>query len=91
MRELYVQRVVSCEMRRECTAPVTHIGDKGYVYCAEHAQIRRASGYEHCRRLRQWELRLLRADVPLPSYKPLSEAQTMALIEARAAPKRAQE
>jgi hypothetical protein len=59
-----------CEMVKGCEHTVTHIGDKGYVYCAEHAVIRRHSGYERCRRMHRWELELVRSGMPLPSYKP---------------------
>lgn len=59
-----------CEMAADCAQPVTHIGDKGYIYCAEHAARRRASGYERCRRMRQWECALIEKGKPLPSYEP---------------------
>jgi hypothetical protein len=58
-----------CEMARDCEQEVTHIGDEGYVYCARHAALRRASGYERCRKMRQWECALIAADKPVPSYK----------------------
>lgn len=61
-------RALQCDMRRECTEPVTHIGEKGYTYCAEHVADRR--GVERCRRMRAWEVDLLRAGKPLPSYEP---------------------
>ncbi len=32
-----------CEMTKDCANPVTHIGEKGYVYCAEHAQCRQGA------------------------------------------------
>lgn len=59
-----------CEMSNDCTADVTHIGNKGYVYCTGHAVSRRESGYESTRKMRAWELRWVRNDRPLPSYKP---------------------
>lgn len=64
---------LTCDMRRECANPVTHIGAKGYLYCATHAPQRQ--GVERCRQLRAWELELLRAGKPLPSYKPISQAE----------------
>lgn len=64
----------SCQMRADCVAPVTHIGSKGYVYCTECAVQRRASGYERCRKMRAWELALVRQRIPLPSYEPLPRA-----------------
>lgn len=64
-----------CDMREDCASPVSHIGEKGYVYCAACAQLR---GYrERCRRLRAFELTLLAAGTPLPSYAPLSKAETL--------------
>jgi len=55
-----------CEPKRA----VTHIGSKGYAYCEPCAIERRSSGYERTRRMRVWELNLLRAGKPLPSYEP---------------------
>lgn len=31
-----INGVLTCDMRADCRKPVTHIDDKGYVYCAEH-------------------------------------------------------
>jgi len=59
----------TCDMRRDCTNPVTHIGEKGYIYCAEHALCRK--GFERVRRMYVWELKLIEAGKPLPSYKPI--------------------
>jgi hypothetical protein len=56
-------------MKRDCTNPVTHIGEKGFVYCAEHAPCRK--GWERCRKMRVWELKLLAEGKPLPSYQPI--------------------
>jgi hypothetical protein len=56
-----------CDMRRECTNTVTHIGEKGYVYCADHAPDRK--GVERVRRMRVWELKLVLAGKQLPSYR----------------------
>jgi hypothetical protein len=63
------QTTTICEMEADCKNPVTHIGHKGYVYCAEHAIDRRSSGYERCRRMRAWELKMVMAGEPLPSYE----------------------
>lgn len=65
-------------MTKDCTEAVTHIGSKGYVYCAEHAVGRRQSGYERTRAMRAWELKLIAAGQPLPSYKPVSRRQLRA-------------
>jgi hypothetical protein len=68
--ETSVEASISCEMVAGCTHPVTHIGSKGYVYCAEHGVQRRQSGYERCRKMQPWELELIRAGKSLPSYEP---------------------
>jgi hypothetical protein len=66
---------MQCAMRDECRQPVTHIGEKGYVYCAEDAERRRQSGYERTRRMRVWELQLIANGQPLPSYTPQRKPQ----------------
>jgi hypothetical protein len=48
---------------------VTHIDEKGYAYCTAHGAVRRQSGIR-CRKMRGWEVRLLQAGKPLPSYEP---------------------
>lgn len=63
--------IPSCDMKKDCSNPVTHIGEKGYAYCTAHAVTRRQSGYERTRKMRAWELKLLREGKPLPSYKPI--------------------
>lgn len=67
--------VLFCDMEQDCTSPVTHIGSKGYVYCAHHAIERRQSGYECTRKLRRWELTQLQAGEPLASYKPIAKGE----------------
>ncbi len=64
---------VKCEMRDTCKNPVTHIGEKGYVYCAAHAPDRR--GFERVRKMRTWELRLLQRGEQVPSYKPITQRE----------------
>lgn len=46
--------MAKCDMEHDCAAPVTHLDDKGYVYCTEHAADRR--GYRRVRKLRQYEI-----------------------------------
>lgn len=58
----------TCNMRDDCAEPVTHIGNKGYIYCSSHAVQRH--GYERTRKMRPWELRWIAAGLALPSYKP---------------------
>ena len=63
-------RKLQCDMRNDCTKPVTHIGDGGFIYCAECARRRREAHWERTRKMRPWELRWIKAGRPLPSYKP---------------------
>lgn len=56
-----------CQMRDDCESPVTHIDNKGYVYCADHGPQRRASGTP-CRKLTRAELNTLRSGQPIASY-----------------------
>lgn len=58
---------LTCDMERDCAAPVTHIDEKGFVYCAKHGPERRHSG-RRCRRLTPAELKQLRAGQPLATY-----------------------
>lgn len=55
-----------CEMREDCTEPVTHLDDDGWVYCTEHGIERR--GWKCCRKLRDWELRKLQRGEQLTHY-----------------------
>lgn len=63
-----------CDMKNDCTKPVTHIGEKGYVYCAEHVECR--SGVERCRKMRGWERARIAAGKPLMSYQPITKAES---------------
>lgn len=55
-----------CDMKKDCVAPVTHIDNKGYVYCTEHGIERRDC--RPCRKLKAKErLQLLRGE-PLAKY-----------------------
>lgn len=58
----------TCEMHEKCASPVTHLGEKGYIYCTKGAEERR--GWERCRKMRAWELKWIAAGKALPSYKP---------------------
>jgi hypothetical protein len=40
---------LKCDMTSTCTSPVTHVDEKGYVYCTPHGIGRRA--YNRCRKL----------------------------------------
>ena len=63
-----------CGMRPDCPEPVTHIGERGYIYCTGHAAILR--GWENTRKMRPWELRLIEAGQRLPSYRPGPKPKT---------------
>jgi len=39
-----------------CSGEVTHIDDKGYVYCTGHGERRRCDGVRQCRTLRPFEI-----------------------------------
>lgn len=70
-----------CDMRAGCGGRVTHIGEKGYVYCA--ACVPSRQGVERCRKMRQFERRLLATGNALPSYAPLSKPETLRLVAER--------
>lgn len=57
-----------CDLHMDCKNPVTHIGNKGYLYCSMHAVERRQSGYERTRKMVAWELKVIANGEPLPSY-----------------------
>jgi len=63
-----------CDMTHDCINPVTHIGEKGYVYCAEHAPCRQ--GWERCRQMRGWERARIAAGKPLMSYSPITRDES---------------
>ena len=67
---------MKCDMTADCTNAVTHIGNKGFVYCATHAACRQ--GYERCRILRRWEMAELSAGRAI-SYTRGSKPQELSL------------
>lgn len=50
------------------TNEVTHIGSKGYTYCAKCAVERRQSGYERTRKMTPTELKLLLSGKRIAKY-----------------------
>ncbi len=48
---------LKCDMRKECSSEVTHIDEKGYVYCSSHGAMRQC----RCRKLTPSEIMKLRA------------------------------
>lgn len=59
-------RKLTCDMERDCKQAVTHIDEKGFVYCHSHGVQRKT--YCRCRMLQPKELKQLQAGVPLASY-----------------------
>lgn len=55
-----------CDMAGECSEPVTHIDEKGYVFCKPHGLIRKHT--HRCRQLKPKEQKLLRGSMPLERY-----------------------
>lgn len=62
---------LQCDKSRECSNLVTHVGSKGYIYCASCAAVRRITHIERTRKLRAWELTLIKCGGMLSSYKPI--------------------
>lgn len=83
---------LKCVMTADCAQPVTHIGSKGFLYCAGHAATRKASGYERCRKMTASERALIEQGKPIASYearpKTLGTLQTDTgeTVEVRALP-----
>jgi hypothetical protein len=70
------ERVIECSHARSgCKDPVTHIDNKGFIYCAKHGKDRQA--VRACREIRAWELRVLRAGGAL-SWVPLTREDFVA-------------
>jgi hypothetical protein len=57
---------LTCDMEKDCKAPVTYIDIKGYVYCAAHGVQRQS--YQRCRKLRPAELKRLQAGGTVSKY-----------------------
>jgi hypothetical protein len=60
------ERVLKCDMLRTCEAPVTHIDDKGFIYCASHGQDRKA--HCRCRKLKPAEIKKLKLGGTVERY-----------------------
>jgi hypothetical protein len=58
-----MMRRLTCDMERDCPAPVTHIDCKGFVYCTAHGLERRWT--MRCRKLRAHEVRRLERHEPI--------------------------
>lgn len=56
----------TCDMEADCTAPITHLDDKGWVYCTPHGEQRQMS--HRCRKLRPHELARINRGDTVRSY-----------------------
>ena len=54
---------LKCDMEKNCAGTVTHIDEKGFVYCGIHGPMRRM--YRRCRKLKPKELEQLKSGQPL--------------------------
>lgn len=79
-----MMKKLQCEMSKDCQNPITHISEKGFIYCQTDGLRRRAAHYERVRTLRPWELRLLEQGEVLPSYKPLPKPKPVPKLESEA-------
>jgi hypothetical protein len=59
-------KIVRCEMDHHCNEPVTHLDNKGFVYCAKHGVARRS--FTPCRKLLASEIRKLQRGEALKRY-----------------------
>jgi len=66
---------LQCDMDERCRNEVTHLGDKGFVYCSSCAPDR--IGWERVRKLQGWEKRSLLAGEMLVSYRPISRTSAL--------------
>lgn len=62
-----------CQMEDGCRQPVINVDEKGYVYCDRHGKERKSHGHR-CRRMRNWEVEVLR-DGGTISYEPQSQQE----------------
>ncbi len=58
--------VLTCDMEADCVQEITHLDDKGYVYCTPHGIERQLD--RRCRKLRPHELNRLTHGEPLAHY-----------------------
>lgn len=58
---------LKCDMQKGCDKDVTHIDNKGYVYCTGHGHQRKSGGVP-CRQLSSAEIQKLESGRPI-SYR----------------------
>jgi hypothetical protein len=51
----------TCNKSHECTAPVTYVSDKGFIYCTSHSAQARTYGHRGIRKLHVWEIKAIAA------------------------------
>jgi hypothetical protein len=55
-----------CDGKKGCESPITHMDEKGFIYCAIHGAWRKQ--YMRCRKLKPAELKTLQSGKPLTKY-----------------------
>lgn len=60
------EKKLSCDMKCSCKEPITHIDNKGFIYCQSHGEQRKYS--VPCRKLTKKELETLKSGQPIKSY-----------------------
>jgi hypothetical protein len=58
---------MKCEMADDCAGMVTHIDDKGFIYCKPHGEERKL--WRRCRKLSSKELKTIKAQGAIASYE----------------------
>ena len=54
---------LKCDMEKDCKENITHIDNKGFIYCQKHGEQRKA--YNRCRKLKPSELKKLQSGKPI--------------------------
>ena len=57
---------LACDMKEDCTDPVSMIDNKGFAYCEKHGTPRKHS--VPCRKLKPKELEQLKSGNPVEEY-----------------------
>lgn len=57
---------LKCDMTKECPEEVTHIDEKGFLYCARHGYQRK--NVMRCRKLRPAELKRILENQPIKKF-----------------------
>jgi len=54
---------LKCDMEKDCKETITHIDNKGFIYCQKHGEQRKV--YCRCRKLKPSELKKLQSGMPI--------------------------